>query len=111
MKVVYFDRCLTKGGQHRDSFYLPSKNLILYKDRVKLADGTASLTDEQSFLDEARMIAEGEIPQVNGLRFSNLKLFEYDGSVIEALVENIRSRNELSTKIISGMEALLSQVK
>lgn len=89
-------------------FYVPEKDVILYGS---LSKQRYSLTDQAEFLEEARVIANGVLPKIEGVEFKNIKNFEYDGSRLQGLIEDIRSRNELDKKAKCGIEELLTKIE
>ncbi len=115
MKVVYFKRNAPSGfhihaGSYADCFYIPNENLVLYKEQHGSFGGQSySLTDRAEILGQARAIAEGKIPNVKGVTFSDTKEFEYDNSKLQELMQNARLKTELETKVKSGIEELLKQ--
>jgi len=117
MKVVYFNRNARSpihihAGSYANCFYIPNENLVLCKEQYGSFGGQDYfLTDRTKMLEEARAIAEGRTPSVEGVSFSDIKEFEYDSSRLRELIQNTRLKTELQTKVKSGIEDLLKQIK
>lgn len=117
MNVIYFERNARSSrhvheGHYANCFYVPDENIVLYKEQHGTFGGEDySLTDRAKSLEEAKSIASGRTPNVNGVTFSNIKKFEYESSKLLELIKNARLKAELQTKVESGIEDLLKQIE
>jgi len=117
MKVVYFKRNARSpvhihASSHASCFYVPDEKIVLYIEQHGTFGGRYySLTDKAEILEEARNITEGNTPNVKNVTFSDIKEFEYESSKLRELMQNIRSKSELQTKVEAGIEDLLKQLK
>ena len=116
MKVVYFERTEISpihihAGSYARVFYVPDEDVLLFAERHGTFGGTQfSLTANESSLDEARAIARGEIPNLDGVAYSNIREFDYEDSRLRALIQDARLKAELEPKVQSGIEGLLKHV-
>ena len=116
MKVIYFKRKAKSpihihAGSYASIFYIPDEEIILFKEQLgTFGKNEYSLTDKAEILEEAKVIAEGRIPDVQAVSFSDIKEFEYESSRLRELIQNARLKTDLETKVKSGIEDLLKQV-
>ena len=117
MKVVHYHRH-AKSGFHihafssAEMFYVPDEDLMLIREQHgSFGSRTYSLTTRAEILAEAKLIAEGRIPNVEGVTFSEIQAFEYERYRLQELIQNLRLKAELETQVESGIEDLLKQVK
>lgn len=117
MKVVHYHR-YAKSGFHvhayssAEMFYVPDEDLILIREQHgSFGSRTYSLTARAEILEEAKSIAEGSIPNVEGVTFSEIQVFEYERSRLQELIQDMRLKAELETKVESGIEDLLKQAE
>jgi hypothetical protein len=118
MQVIYFEKehfshiyYFQRYSEH--CFYIPDKQLILYKKKPMLWDKpTYALTQSVDLLEEARKASQGRPPRIRGVVFSRAKKFDYDAPKLQAIIENAKSNEAISNETISsGIEALLKKVK
>ena len=116
MKVIYYNRKARSpfhihAGSYASFFYVPDENIILYKEQLgTFGRNEYSLTDRAKILKEAKVIAEGRIPDVQAVSFFDIKEFEYESFKLRELIQNARLKTELETKVKFGIEDLLKQV-
>ena len=117
MRVIYFERNARSpfhihAGSHTKGVYVPDENVILYKEQHGTFGGhTSSFTDRQELLDEMRPLLEGTTPNVEGVTYSGIKEFEYDGAKLKELIQNAKLERELRDKVGTGIDALLEEAK
>jgi len=117
MRVVYFKRNVKSAihihaGSYASLFYVPDENVVLYQEQHGTFGGqNYSLTDKAEILEEAKAIAENRTPSVEGVSFSGIKKFEYEGFKLLELIQNIKLKTEIESKVKSGIEDLLKQIK
>jgi hypothetical protein len=117
MKVVYYRR-YAKSGFHihayssEDIFYFPDENLILFREQLGSFGGKDySFTERQELLDEAKSVMQGSGTGIEGVEISNVNEFEYDEEKIKQLIQDAKSKSEFETRVRSGIEELLNQIK
>ena len=115
MKVIYYHRHV-KSGFHihayssADIFYIPDENLILFREQHGSFGGRDySFTDSPELLDEANSVVQGS--RVEGGEISAITEFEYDETKIKQLVREAKLKSELETKVRSGIEELLKNIR
>lgn len=113
MKVVYFERKARSpihihAGRYANAFYVPDEDVLLFSEQHGTFGGRDfSLTTNERPLDEARAIARGEIPSLDGVTYSNIRKFDYDESRLRDLIQDARLKAELEPRVKSGIEKLL----
>jgi len=118
MKVVYFERYIdglelghVHAGVHTKCFYIPSKDLALFSEKSGTFGSTEyGLATSEKLLKEARAIAEDMVPIAHGISYNNIKVFEYDGVALRALIRNAKAKTKLERKVESGIKELLKCV-
>ena len=116
MKVIYFERNVRSpihihAGFYASCLYVPGGNIVLYKEQHGTFGGKDySLTNKIEILKEAKFIAWGRIPHVEGVTFSNIKKFEYESSKLLELIKYARLKAKLQTKVEGGIEDILKQI-
>lgn len=115
MKVCYYHRN-ARSGFHihayssADIFYIPNENLILFAEQHGTFGGCDySFTKRRELLDEARSVMRGT--KIEGIEISNVKEFECDSKEIKQLIQDAKLKSKLETKVRSGIEKLLKQIK
>ena len=117
MRVIYFQRSAPSSfhihaGSYIKGVYIPDENVILYKEQHGTFGGnTSSFTDGQEILDEIQPLLSGASPNVEGVTYSRVKEFEYDGTILKELIQNARLERELRDKFESGLATLLEEAK
>ncbi len=117
MEIVYYKRnALSETNMHAGSyarcFFVPAENVLLYREQNGSFGGeNYSITYEKEILQEANKIANGIIPDVTGVTFSDIKKFEYEKSRLQKLIKDARLKAELQTKVEAGIEALLKKIQ
>lgn len=115
MKVIYYHR-QARSGFHihayssADIFYIPEENLILFREQLGSFGGRDySITDKRELLDEANSVMQGS--RVEGIEISHMKEFQYADAKIKQLVREAKLKSELETKVRSGIEELLKNIR
>jgi len=110
MKVIYYkkerDDLITPTFGYTDyCFYIPDKSIVLLKHTPIMWYQPDYKADKDSkLLEEARQVAHRIVPNKLFTRFSHLKIFDYDDSRLNAILEG--SEDVLG----KGIEELLRQV-
>lgn len=115
VRVYYYHRN-ARSGFHihayssADIFYIPDENLILFAERHGTFGGCDySFTKRRELLDEAKSVIR--CSKIEGIEISNVKEFEYDSQKIKQLIQDAKLKSKLETKVRSGIEKLLKQIK
>ena len=117
MRAIYFERNARSlihihAGSQTKGVYIPDESVILYREQRGTFGGiTYSFTDRQKLLDEMQLLLNGATPNVEGVTYSGIKEFEYDGTKVKELIQNARLERELKGKVESGLDALLEEAK
>ena len=116
MKAIYFERSERSlhmyGSSRAKGVYIPDESVVLYKEqRGVFGETTYSFTDRQEILDEMQSLLKGASPNVEGVTYSEIKEFEYDGTRLKEIIQNARLKRELRDKVKFGIDALLEETK
>lgn len=119
MKVVYFKRValdtsafhggLLDSSRSAHCFYVPEREVMLYAESEGGCEMDYSITEEEKFLEEARVIAEGKTPTTKGVDFLLTKSFECDDSELIKCIHAARTSAGLRKRVKSGIEKLLDK--
>ncbi len=117
MKVIHYKRNAESGehvhaGAYASCFFVPDKQVVIFAEQEGSFGGVIySITDREAMLREAQLIANGEIPEIDLISFSDIKDFEYDDHKIKELIDDAKSAKELEARTKSSIEQLLEAVK
>ncbi|MCD6215743.1 MAG: hypothetical protein J7J92_01555 [Candidatus Aenigmarchaeota archaeon] len=115
MRVIHYVRTFESIHIHAtpciDCFYIPDEDILLYKGEDTFGGIRYSLINDPVILGEARKIANGEIPQVKNVEFSDIIELDYNSNKLRELVENAQLRNKLDKKVKSGIEDILKELE
>ncbi len=106
MKVVhYIKNTFSEIAEDTETtcFYLPDKEIVLFSRQA----GDWDLVDRGEMILEGGAISAGRIPIVKGVRYSNIKQFDYDENKLGQLIRDLKSRNKLDDEIALGIEYLV----
>ena len=119
MKVVYFKRVaqgpddfhegLVMPSVSTHCFYVPDKEVVLYAESIGYCKMDYSITDDEKFLEEARIIAEGKTPTTEGTDFLLAKSFECDDSELKKCIHSARTSAGLRKRVESSIEKLVDK--
>ncbi len=117
MKVYYFtgyapSRMHIHAWSGGNMFYIPDEKAVLtIEQHGSFGSKTFSVVDNKRILKIAKALSEGKDPDIEGVKYSDAKEFEYDSEKLHELVENARNGRALEEKVKTGIEDLLKQAK
>ena len=118
MKLVYFKRNVDSGihihcGFYAKCFFVPDENVVISVEQSGSFGGLSySLTDNSEILDEAKSIADGNVPEKKGVSYLDIKEFDdCDDYLVLELIENMRFKKDLDLKVKESFEELLKKIK
>ncbi len=117
MKVIYYARSVPghrriHSGSYADCFYIPDEKVILFQGRHDTSRKMDHpLSEHPEMLAEGTAIASGSIPKVDGVRFSEVKEFQYDGAVLRDLIDSARQQKDWEKKVSEGFKGLFHEIE
>lgn len=116
MKAIYYHRSLTDHNAYYDDqcWFVPEEEVIICKTRGKSFRTSAEYTTRDELilitnedpLNTAKAIAQGSLPNIEGITFSNVEEIEYNRVFLRDLISNLRTLKELELKVDQGYKNL-----
>jgi len=112
MKLMYFERKDLSVENHwlsspENVVYAPEEQAMLCNSRIN----DYSLITNPNFIWEAQRLMEDGFLAIEGVAFSNIRFFEMDDTKVKGLVQSLKERDTLESKVKKGAEEVFDVVK
>src|SRR3989344_3364529 len=115
MKVIHYKRSAESNlhmhaGSYADMSYIPEKNIVIFNEQHGTFGGfTLSISEDNSILEEAKAVSQGNIQVQRNLEIYSVKEMDYDETKLTELIENARLRKDLDGKVASAYHDLFDE--